>query len=242
MKRCPKCGETKPFEAFSGSKKYKDGMNWCCKECVRAYSHKHYEKHKEAIQVRHAEYQRTHREQARVYSRRRYAKNPDYFREWAKANRDKTRAATRRWQAKNPEKVQAIKERFEQARPDYYRENYRANKAHRLELSRQWYEANRDRKQAKAKEWRKNNPLAAGRSWRNRRYRIRTARAGRVDFQAIYERDKGICQLCYQPVSPEELSFDHTIPISKGGAHSMDNITVAHLRCNWRKGSKIIQV
>lgn len=34
MKRCPKCGETKPFEAFSKAAKNKDGLHGHCKACV----------------------------------------------------------------------------------------------------------------------------------------------------------------------------------------------------------------
>lgn len=37
-----------------------------------------------------------------------------------------------------------------------------------------------------------------------------------------------------------DLHFDHVIPVSRGGAHSMDNIKSAHAVCNLRKHDKLI--
>lgn len=38
-----------------------------------------------------------------------------------------------------------------------------------------------------------------------------------------------------------ERHLDHVIPLSRGGAHSEDNIRVTHARCNLKKGTKLVE-
>jgi 5-methylcytosine-specific restriction endonuclease McrA len=35
------------------------------------------------------------------------------------------------------------------------------------------------------------------------------------------------------------FTVDHIIPLSKGGAHAVANLQLAHLACNIRKGNRI---
>jgi 5-methylcytosine-specific restriction endonuclease McrA len=60
-----------------------------------------------------------------------------------------------------------------------------------------------------------------------------------VYYDEIYERDEGICQLCYQPVTYAKGTMDHKIPIGKGGPHIKSNVQLAHYGCNHQKGSKV---
>ena len=62
----------------------------------------------------------------------------------------------------------------------------------------------------------------------------------------IYERDGWVCKLCGEMVQrdakwPEPLSpsLDHIVPLSKGGGHLRDNVQLAHLICNVRKGNRV---
>jgi len=61
-----------------------------------------------------------------------------------------------------------------------------------------------------------------------------------VSLDAIYLRDKGICQLCFKRCRRSEATRDHVIPLSLGGAHSFQNIVLAHMSCNVRKQNKAI--
>ena len=65
------------------------------------------------------------------------------------------------------------------------------------------------------------------------------ASAEPVDYDAILRRDLGYCHICGKPVHPDELHFDHVIPLARGGAHSTENISVAHAICNLRKGTSL---
>ena len=48
----------------------------------------------------------------------------------------------------------------------------------------------------------------------------------------IFTRDGYTCQYCSRKFRTEELTFDHVIPIAKGGKKTWENITTACWRCN----------
>lgn len=61
----------------------------------------------------------------------------------------------------------------------------------------------------------------------------------------LYWRDNGICQICMTPIDtelkyPDPMSFsiDHIIPRSVKPDHSFDNLRIAHLDCNSKRGDK----
>lgn len=60
----------------------------------------------------------------------------------------------------------------------------------------------------------------------------------KVDKRVVWERDGGICQICLLPVSFEEMSPDHIIPISKGGLHATWNVQTTHRSCNYRRRAR----
>lgn len=63
-------------------------------------------------------------------------------------------------------------------------------------------------------------------------------RPNRVVFTRmnIFLRDNFTCQYCQKRFSPEDLTFDHVIPRSKGGDTSFENIVAACASCNTKKG------
>jgi 5-methylcytosine-specific restriction endonuclease McrA len=83
------------------------------------------------------------------------------------------------------------------------------------------------------RDWYCSKDCAKVRKWEKLRSSLRLA---------VYERDKGICQLCAKPVVEEawqqELwqplypTLDHIIPRSKGGEHTLQNLQLAHAICN----------
>lgn len=68
-----------------------------------------------------------------------------------------------------------------------------------------------------------------------RRAKTREAVIEDVSFEAIKLRDRMICGICHCKVKEKELSFDHIIPLSAGGAHAEYNLQVAHRLCNSSK-------
>jgi 5-methylcytosine-specific restriction endonuclease McrA len=54
----------------------------------------------------------------------------------------------------------------------------------------------------------------------------------------IYKRDGHKCQYCG---STKELTIDHIIPRSRGGEDTWENLVVACMPCNSRKGDKLLE-
>lgn len=67
---------------------------------------------------------------------------------------------------------------------------------------------------------------------REGRFAVKFSRAN------IFARDKYRCQYCGHRFSTEELTFDHVVPISKGGRKAWENIVTACIRCNNRKSGR----
>jgi 5-methylcytosine-specific restriction endonuclease McrA len=71
--------------------------------------------------------------------------------------------------------------------------------------------------------------------------------SNKIIRMAVYLRDAGRCQLCGRPLNPDikgvtshddpdRMTLDHTVPISKGGTHTYDNVRAACMDCNTEKG------
>ncbi|QDM56277.1 HNH endonuclease [Gordonia phage SweatNTears] len=83
-------------------------------------------------------------------------------------------------------------------------------------------------------------------AWKASLYSRRTLRKENpIIEEEVFIRDGWICQLCADPVDPDDKhpskwspSLDHIIPLSRGGTHTWDNVQLAHLGCNSSKGGR----
>ena len=55
----------------------------------------------------------------------------------------------------------------------------------------------------------------------------------------LYLRDNYTCQYCNHLRNYNELTYDHVVPISKGGMHNWSNVVASCGPCNNKKGNKI---
>jgi 5-methylcytosine-specific restriction endonuclease McrA len=60
----------------------------------------------------------------------------------------------------------------------------------------------------------------------------------RVDPDAVLRRDRGVCGICGKPVEGPVFEIDHIVPLSRGGAHTMANVQLAHRTCNRKKWNR----
>jgi 5-methylcytosine-specific restriction endonuclease McrA len=69
---------------------------------------------------------------------------------------------------------------------------------------------------------------------------VRVRNRNRVKFSRanIYARDGHRCQYCGKRPPTEDLTFDHVVPVARGGQKRWDNIVAACFRCNHRKGGR----
>jgi 5-methylcytosine-specific restriction endonuclease McrA len=52
----------------------------------------------------------------------------------------------------------------------------------------------------------------------------------------LWNRDMGICQLCFRSADIRDCSVDHIIPVAEGGRDDRDNLQLSHKKCNNKKG------
>lgn len=88
-----------------------------------------------------------------------------------------------------------------------------------------------------------------------REERKRAGRMDDIDLGELIRRDGGRCHICGKKVGKREKfgkargkwkdrrdypTVDHIVPISRGGTHTWDNVKLAHLSCNAKKGGKLV--
>jgi 5-methylcytosine-specific restriction endonuclease McrA len=54
----------------------------------------------------------------------------------------------------------------------------------------------------------------------------------------VYARDDHRCQYCAKSLPPSQLTFDHVLPVARGGLKGWDNIVTCCIPCNRRKGDR----
>lgn len=151
-----------------------------------------------------------HRDWCRVCVRADHAANKERIkakhRAWLAANADRVRSSHADWLVKNRDRVLATSAAYREAN----RVLIRQRKAAKLDVSRGYCQ--------------KRRALLIG------------ARTGDpIIYREIRQRDQGICWLCGKPCPPHDITYDHAIPLSRGGQHSTRNLRLAHDLCNKRK-------
>lgn len=73
-----------------------------------------------------------------------------------------------------------------------------------------------------------------------RKVKAAVAHRRKVPFNRrnVYLRDRGRCQYCGKSVPSNEFDFEHVLPRAQGGRTSWENIVVACIPCNQRKGNR----
>lgn len=97
----------------------------------------------------------------------------------------------------------------------------------------------------KKAEWTRRGNIGTSRHYHERAVAYSVEYDANVTLERVIKRDGGICQLCGKPVDTTSAgrarlyypSIDHIIPLSKGGGHTWNNVQLAHMICNSRKGA-----
>lgn len=154
-------------------------------------------------------------------------------------NRDKISERVAKWQRDNPERVRERSRRFEAAHRAERNSRPRDPVA-RAAQWRSWYAENRESVLARASERARGNPDIKRESQSRRRARARNAPQHRVmpsDLARERMRAQGLCSYCR--VNPGE-HWDHRVPLARGGAHSLGNLTLSCAPCNQQKHTKTV--
>lgn len=224
MKKCTKCGETKPRTDFnnSSSKKCKDGKFFWCRVCAAAAN--------KAWRDRNAE-------KLNAKRRAEYAKNPErtlktmHDRYWR--DPEARRAATAEWRDKNPEKRKVMSRTWYLNNVEHAKAvtkaRYFANRDELLvysrERSKEHYQKNKDQYYLRSAARRARKLGAGGNLTRGIRKRLFASQNGRCVYCGV--------------VLGTSPHLDHIVPLVRGGAHSDDNVQLLCKPCNLSKGAKM---
>lgn len=82
-----------------------------------------------------------------------------------------------------------------------------------------------------------------------RRWRAVSIGDKRINWRSVGERDHWVCHLCGEVVGqvpgtahePRGATVDHLTPIALGGAHTFDNVAMAHRVCNLKRGKSVLE-
>ena len=115
------------------------------------------------------------------------------------------------------------------------------NPEKRRAIVRRWYAKNKITINKKQKDWRLKNPIKMRCIVTNNRARRRGAlekiKVSLLENKLIAANGK--CQYCGGKC--KYLGFDHLIPISRNGKHTIKNLIVCCLKCNQRKKSRTLK-
>jgi len=130
------------------------------------------------------------------------------------------------------------KEYYEANRDKYLarsRIQYHAHREEALAAGRQWCIDNPEKVAAKARRWQVKNADHVASYMRMWRARTAGVVIEIIDIAEVWDYWGPMCAYCG---STEDLTLDHIVPLSQGGPHSFDNLTVACRSCNTSKSAK----
>lgn len=158
---------------------------------------------------------------------------------WRKANPERDRERKRKWASENQEKLRESSRKWASENRDKVRESARKwRKAHleeRREYNRKWISENRERAREYCRKWASENPDKARAKDAKRRALKRDAMTGDpAKIEAYYT----FCRWATWATGVVH-HVDHIIPLSKGGEHHEDNLTVIPAEVNMRKSDAL---
>jgi 5-methylcytosine-specific restriction endonuclease McrA len=263
-KRCSKCGEMKPLDAFYKEKRGRDGLKSKCKLCHSEYKAHYNEQHR----VERAAYDR-------AYQQQHHAERLEYRRAYREIHREERTAYLRNYRAQHREKIADYKrvydethrhsireynhiydkkhsEERQQRKRMYYETNrermlaqqrayYQANREKKLEQGRLYREENRNKIQARNRLYRRTHPEVYRAATERRRSRRREAEGSFTteDIKQLYQIQGGCCAWCSVPLE-RIYQIDHIVPLSRNGSNWSSNLVLACARCNSSKNDKVV--
>jgi 5-methylcytosine-specific restriction endonuclease McrA len=230
---CRKCDRRLSLEQFTKDKSRADGMEPYCRDCKRKKNNEYRSSNGDRIKAKQKSYSDLHRqerrEKARVYNRN----NRELIAEKMQAAR-----------AKDPEKYRAINRAWRSRNADKHRQisrDYRRKNKAKCRVKDKQYTQQPEVKQRRREQYASDADFREKIKARTKKHSAR--RRGAVSTETIYrrkvwERDEKRCYLCGLQVDLKAMHLEHKTPISRGGAHTYENVGCACARCNLSKQNK----
>lgn len=187
-------------------------------------SRESYLRHRDAYLKRHKQRYLANREAILAYGKAYHAARPEARRKSSakyRANhREQCRQKCREWYQRN---IDGERQRARFKNPIFYA----ANRERVLEQNRQWRQRNQDKVRSRDL---KRKALLKGAT---------INLSGMKEWMASVKSKRTVrCYWCDTLTSTKHIHFDHIVPLSKGGPHSVENLCVSCQKCNCSKKAK----
>lgn len=151
-------------------------------------------------------------------------------REWYHANKDRKREYDKLYSAR-PEVREREREawkRYYKLRPESYSKWSRTHPEELREIKRRWEQKNKDKCRAKVI---KRRALKIGAT-------VGNVKEIEAKIKHLRTSQDTTCEYCGISISGTNVHIEHKIPLSRGGAHSLDNLAPSCGPCNYMKSNK----
>lgn len=159
-------------------------------------------------------------------------RNPDNARELYVRDRERILSVNRVWRQANAKKKQAANRAWYKANPERGRAMYR-----------RWRLANPEQMRACRNSWDARNPERRLEISNKRRAIKEAATLGDISLitkwrQSWRAKSQAMCFWCRESFPSKQGHADHIIPLTKGGAHSVENLCISCPACNFSKSAQ----
>lgn len=184
----------------------------------KAKAHQRYLRHKEYYRAYSDAWWKAHPEKRREKDRRR-----------APRRKESRRIYRRKWKKTESGKASAKRYAASDSRHKYWAKYYAEHADIIRNRSKAWYRANPGKHHAHVVRR------------RLKQQGVPNAEVIRLFIDTIKAKSRTKCYYCGHIVSTKKIHFDHIVPLSKGGAHAIENLCVACASCNLHKYATPVQ-
>lgn len=212
---CSMCHALKPLIAFNKDKKNKDrdGHSHQCKACINARSKRYYARKKATRRVQIAA--------------------------WKIANPEKVLAYDRKFKSLHKDEIHARRAAKQAITNAKERAKYRLNPAPTILRTTKYHREHPDLHNRWSNAWHRKHPELARARCLRRAAKKKALAINDLSAAQIVEliaAKNSRCDYCGRKT--KRLEVEHITPVTKGGNHTLWNVTVACRSCNAKKGTK----
>lgn len=255
FKLCNTCNQSKLITEFGLRKDSTDGHKGKCKVCEHEYKKEWSVKNKDRIVKEKKIYREKHKERITKNNRLAYHQNKEKYdivkKKYYESNKEKVKEYQATYYQENKDKANQSSKRFYEDNKDrmlYIQKlAYLENKDYILKRNKDYQVKNKDKVRACRKEWAssKSGKIAKKVSSHLRNTKMRITNDNTItktSLALLLSKQNDKCYYCGTHLDFNikfSVHLDHYIPISKGGAHSIDNVVFSCKMCNLKKSDSM---